>query len=372
VKKCLWAGTILLSISIPIRAWEISGKVTDRAGVPVAQAQVCVQGGANECTAASDQGVFTLTSTTAVRSLAAPLRDVTLEMAGGRLVLRSPRALDARLEWFTAGGRRLAAFPDLHLSAGINRVEAPAPSGSLVHFLRLSQGNLQVTWRAALGGITGSAFVPAGSAPLFKTSETNTPAVTASKTGFKSRTYWAQNSTKDPNAWIILAAESDDTTYQLPGTSYPATRMPPNQMTGSCKVTGCKFCYGGAQANNILGHSATGKGTWTFNQLYAPADGNYDVTWYYYCGMNDNNGDPDCGGIDSLKSAAGCRPGIFVINGQELPTVYQYRCFSTPWNILHKATFSLPLKAGNDNSIKIYSKSADVVNIDRIVIQDGR
>ena len=61
-----------------------------------------------------------------------------------------------------------------------------------------------------------------------------------------------------------------------------------------------------------------------------------------------------------------------MINGQELPTVYQFRCYSTAWTIVHTTTFSLPLKAGNDNSIKIYSKTADVVNIDRIVVEDGR
>jgi hypothetical protein len=137
-------------------------------------------------------------------------------------------------------------------------------------------------------------------------------------------------------------------------------------------VTMCAFCYGGGQANNILGHSATGKGTWTFNQMYAPADGYYDITWYYYCGMNDNNGDPDCAGNDTLKTSAGCRPGILIINGVELPTVYQWQCFATKWTLVHTRTLSLPLKAGNDNSIKIYSKTADVINIDRLVIPDGR
>jgi hypothetical protein len=374
VKKWFRAAPLILSFAgaPSIHSWQISGKVTDRTGVPVAQAQVCVQGGTSECTASSAQGEFSLTSSTAVRPGASVLRGIALEIRGGAIILEAARAADVLLEWFSARGARLAAYPALHLEAGPNRLDASVPDGAPVRFLRLTQGNLQVTWKVVLGGVGEGSFLSASPDPLFKTAEISTPAVTATKAGYKARTYYAQNSSQDPNAWIILAADGDDTTYALPGTSYPATRMPPNQMTGSCKVTACKFCYGGAQANNILGHSATGKGTWTFNQLYAPADGDYEITWYFYCGMNDNNGDKDCGGIDSMKTAAGCRPGILIVNGQELPTVYQWRCFSTPWTVVHERTFSLPLKAGNDNSIKIYSKTADVINIDRILIKDGR
>jgi hypothetical protein len=135
----------------------------------------------------------------------------------------------------------------------------------------------------------------------------------------------------------------------------------------------------GTQVNNLLGHKPGGEGQLQFNNIYAPSDGNYDITFYYYCGLNDTNGDGNCGGEPNkppYPQPPGCRPSFFVVNGTLLMSPvasgFQFPCFAGLWNIVHTFTFSLPLKAGMTNSIKIYSESADAPNFDRIVVADGK
>lgn len=365
---------LFLVTAVSTWAWQIGGKVTDIKGVAIGQAQVCAMSAPTNCVASGADGSFSLTGTGVdVNPTRPAASDFALDLGADKLYLRVPAALQAQLDWMDAAGRRLGGEA-VALSAGLNRVEAPAAqAGAGLRILRLRSGNLQVTWKT-VPGLGGAGFAAAGrpEAPLAKAAGLDMPGVIASKGGYQNRPYYAVDPNQDANAWILMAAVGDDTTYKLPGTSYPSVKMPPNVITGVAKKTGCGFCYGGGQANNILGHSATGRGTFTTNQIFAPADGNYDVTWSYYCGLNDNNGDPNCDGAPELKTPAGCRPGIFVINGNELPTVYQFQCFAGTWNVVHFATFSLPLKMGNANSIKIYSKTADVANIDRIIVKDGR
>jgi uncharacterized membrane protein len=152
------------------------------------------------------------------------------------------------------------------------------------------------------------------------------------------------------------------------GTMYPAGAIPPNVLAGRAVSINCADCPVGKKVAQLLGHAPQGRGTLQFNSISVPADGNYDVTWGYYCGKSDNNGDTTCGGQPHTPS--GCRPGIFVINGVQLPTVHQFQCFPGTWHELHSATFSVPLKAGM-NSLKIFSNSADCPDVDRIVVADG-
>jgi hypothetical protein len=376
---------VAMAARIMAGAWQISGKVTelhstatDNVAVPIEGAQVCEAGNPSNCAVSGAGGAFSL-SGTGVAALvdAAPLERLSLEISEGKLFLRAPETLRGRLEWFDAGSGRLEASADILLSQGANALANPAASSAGgVKLIRFSAGGLRAVWKTALlegFAYQGSASSPAIAAALAKTAAEPMPAVVASKAGFKSLKYYATDPAKDEMAWILLAAAADDTTYKEPGTSYPAAAVPPNEVTGRAHVGGGKgYAFGGAKVNNILGHSAAGNGSMTFKKIYAPADGNYDVTWSYFCGKDDNNGDKDCGGEADILTPSGCRPGILVINGVELPKVYQFKCFHEGWDVIHFVKFSLPLKAGNDNSIHIYSKTADVADLDRIIVGDGR
>src|SRR5437667_131581 len=63
------------------------------------------------------------------------------------------------------------------------------------------------------------------------------------------------------------------------------------------------WCFDGKEVRQLL----RGKGGLQFNNVSAPADGMYDVTWWYHCGNNDNFHDPTCRG--EPHTPAGCRPG---------------------------------------------------------------
>lgn len=369
----------VLAAAAMASAWQISGKVTElhstattNGAIPIAGAQVCEFGNPSNCASSGADGAFSLTGTgVAVRPSAAE-GGISFASAGGRIFLRSDAPAVARLEWFDAGSGRLLASEDLSL-AGAGAVTPPASIGSGLRMLRLRAGGAAAEARVLVfGGAAYSVLGEAVGAPLAKTAEAQ-PCVVAAKAGFKSRRYYAVDLVKDDIAWILLAPESDDTTYKEPGTSYAAMAVPPNEITGVAKPGGGRgYAYGGGKVNNLLGHAAAGKGTMTFKKIYAPADGNYDVTWSYYCGKDDNNGDKDCGGEKDILTPSGCRPGILVINGTELPKVYQFKCFHEGWDVIHFVKFPLPLKAGNDNSIHIYSKTADVADLDRIIVGDGR
>ena len=149
------------------------------------------------------------------------------------------------------------------------------------------------------------------------------------------------------------------------GTTYPASL---GTLAGRAVKVPCATCPSGFRVAQLLGHAPMGRGTDTFVGINAPKDGTYQTTWYYFCGKSDNNGDKTCGG--QPHTASGCRPGIFVVNGVQLPGVNQFQCFPGTWQETHIATFNVPLKAGS-NSLKIFSNSADCPDLDRIVVADG-
>jgi hypothetical protein len=154
----------------------------------------------------------------------------------------------------------------------------------------------------------------------------------------------------------------------------------PNQLIAPAVVNGCPnmgpncgapdtlmpeamCCSKGGEVRQLL----RGKGGLVFNKVAAPADGMYDVTWWYHCGKNDNFGDANCGG-EPNHPAAGCRPHILTVNGTRLPKVYEFHCFPGPWGQIHAVTTPLPLKAG-DNSIRVVATAGrDAADLDAIAI----
>jgi hypothetical protein len=135
----------------------------------------------------------------------------------------------------------------------------------------------------------------------------------------------------------------------------PAT--PPIKSGDSC-------CSGGKRVDWLV---SSGNGELQFNNVMVPSEGTYDVTWWYYCGKNDNFGDKNCGGqTNPPTTAAGCRPHQFLVNGTPLTGYYHFPCFGSTWQVVHVATVAMPLKAG-PNTIKLHPPGGrDSVNVDAI------
>jgi len=162
---------------------------------------------------------------------------------------------------------------------------------------------------------------------------------------------------------------------------YEAEAIPPNEKAPRSEVhvnpmTACKTLppmpgekcnAGGGEVTWIT----EGRMGWLqYNKVSAPADGMYDVTWWYHCGNNDHFGDRHCGGqTDPPTTASGCRPHQIVVNGTEMPGTYHWPCFPGPFSEIHAVTTPLPLKAGDANTIKVYPKSRDSADMDAIHIQ---
>jgi hypothetical protein len=105
----------------------------------------------------------------------------------------------------------------------------------------------------------------------------------------------------------------------------------------------------------------------TINNISAPADGMYDVTWWFHCGKNDNFGDANCGGVPHTPS--GCRPHVIIVNGARLPKIYEFPCFPGSWGEIHASTVQVPLKAGAMNSIQIFATPGrDASDMDAIAV----
>ena len=174
---------------------------------------------------------------------------------------------------------------------------------------------------------------------------------------------------------------------------YEAEAVPPNQLFGRAVISHCKVtcpstaamkpgdscCSGGGQVNWIVSGGTgpdpqppdgRGGGELRWNAISAPADGMYDVTWWYHCGNSDNFGDHNCGGqTDPPTTPAGCRPHQIIVNGTEMPGTYHFPCFAGSWGIIHAATTTLPLKAGATNWIHVYAtKPRDAADMDVLQI----
>ncbi len=162
---------------------------------------------------------------------------------------------------------------------------------------------------------------------------------------------------------------------------------------------GAQCASGGKVVNQILGRSPCQPPTSTtsnsqcqnkgggiqFNQVTVPADGTYDVTWWYHCGQDrpghaDVFGDTKCGGLNyNTGAGSGCRPHLIDVNGVPMSSVvdgktalyYQFPCYAVSWSILHGATTALPLKAGA-NTVYIHAPGAptlDAADFDALDVQ---
>jgi len=162
---------------------------------------------------------------------------------------------------------------------------------------------------------------------------------------------------------------------------------------------GAQCASGGKVVNQILGRSPCQPPTSTtsnsqcqdkgggiqFNQVTVPADGTYDVTWWYHCGEDrpghaDVFGDTNCGGLNyNTGAGSGCRPHLIDVNGVPMSAIvggktalyYQFPCYPVSWSILHGATTALPLKAGS-NTIYIHAPGAptlDAADFDALDVQ---
>jgi hypothetical protein len=119
----------------------------------------------------------------------------------------------------------------------------------------------------------------------------------------------------------------------------------------------------------VSANGAHAAGWMQFNQISAPADASYDVTFWYHCGLADVYGDTDCGGQKTTQpNQTGCRPHIFTVNGTVLPGGYHFPCFPGSWDTIYAATVSLPLTKGMNTIMVAPPPPRDAVDVDVIEI----
>jgi hypothetical protein len=208
----------------------------------------------------------------------------------------------------------------------------------------------------------------------------------------------AAGSSDEPASFFMrYEAESPSNTL-----TYPVERIA-TEGDAACPANGVKegatCASGGKVVAQILGRSPCDPPTSTtsynacenkgggvqFNDVTVPADGTYDVTWWYHCGPDkpghaDVYGDTNCGGLDyGTGAGSGCRPHLIDVNGAPMSSTvggkaalyYQFPCYPAPWSTLHGATTALPLKAGA-NTIYIHAPGAttlDAVDLDALDVQ---
>jgi len=159
---------------------------------------------------------------------------------------------------------------------------------------------------------------------------------------------------------------------------YEAEAIPPNEKAPMSTISHGAACTATPPQPGDMCESGGGEVNWItegrhgwlqYNQVFAPSDGKYDVTWWYHCGKNDNFGDVHCGGqTDPPTTPSGCRPHQIVVNGVEMWGTYHFPCFPGAWIEIHAATTILPLKAGM-NTVKVYPKQRDSADMDALQVQ---
>jgi hypothetical protein len=191
---------------------------------------------------------------------------------------------------------------------------------------------------------------------------------------------------------------------------YEAEAVPPNVLTYSATADltcfgsnltcptdgveeGANCCSGGGVITEIIGRAPcsgppgsdagytdcqdTGAGV-EFDDVTVPADGTYDVTWWYHCGEANTYGDTMCGGLH-YAVGTGCRPQLIDVNGvpmsatvdAQMALIYQFPCYVSAWSVVHGATTALPLKSGL-NIIYFHAPHAtnlDAADVDAIDVQ---
>src|SRR5437899_750145 len=92
-------AALAFAIALPIQALDISGNVFDKLENPVSGAKVCIKSDPTSCVTTDADGAFDLTKTIAVRNPGTGAGAFSLTYRRGSLIVRSPSAAAARLEW---------------------------------------------------------------------------------------------------------------------------------------------------------------------------------------------------------------------------------------------------------------------------------
>lgn len=200
-----------------------------------------------------------------------------------------------------------------------------------------------------------------------------------------------------PDFFVRYEAESPDNTLAYPVlqvSSVGLTACGPGEV-----VDGAACASGGQIVKRLLGRSpcvpadsATSHegcqnlgGGVKFNRVVVPVEGDYDVTWWYFCGagapgMANVFGDLRCGGLDyQTGEGTGCRSQLIDANDEplsalvdgELALYFHFPCYTTPWSTLHAATTAVPLHAGV-NTLYFHAPpnaGLDAVDLDAVDVQ---
>jgi hypothetical protein len=184
-----------------------------------------------------------------------------------------------------------------------------------------------------------------------------------------------------------VVTEGDVACPGVPGTSTDGVREGANCASAGHvinQILGRSPCTPPTSTTSYTNCGNDGGGI-TFHSVTVPADGIYDVTFWYHSGQltpgqADVFGDIHCGGLDyNTGPGSGCRPHVLYVNGVEMSTVvggqsavyYEFPAYPDSWSIVHGAVVALPLNAG-DNTIYIKApgfQTSDAADIDALDVQ---
>jgi hypothetical protein len=200
---------------------------------------------------------------------------------------------------------------------------------------------------------------------------------------------------ESPQNTLTFGVEGDTTEGDGPCAGTPGTSSDGVKEGANCASGSLGLVNGGYVVNQILGRSPCNPDTAnsdtdcgslgggiTFNGITVPADGTYDVTFWYHSGGSDTYGDSDCGGVNYGTASSGnqlCRPHMISVNGVQMSSIingqtalyYEFPAYASGWNVVHGAVTALPLKAGS-NTILIKAPgffTSDAADIDALDVQ---
>lgn len=204
---------------LPIHALDISGYVLDKLENPISGAKVCIKSDPTSCVTTGADGAFELAKTIAIRDRGTGPSAFSLTYRRGSLIVRSPAAVAARLEWLAPDGRRAFSASVVKLAAGSNSLSLPAglPHAGVV-ILRLSTGEQTLTWKAVLApGIAAPSEGASSASPrIASLAKAAAATLEISKTGYRTRTYEPAMETETDV--VLYLSQTSDVGVQLTGT----------------------------------------------------------------------------------------------------------------------------------------------------------
>lgn len=195
----------------PVSALDVSGNVLDKLGDPISGANVCIKSDQTSCVATNADGAFHLVKAVAIRNPGAGAFAFSLAYLRGSLIVRSPSAVLARVEWLSANGRHPWAASEVKLASGANTLAMPM---GLPHagpcILRISTPDQVLTWKAVLapGFASASGSASSGTPRIASLSKAAAATLEISKTGYRTRTYDPSGET-ETGAIIYLSQTTD-------------------------------------------------------------------------------------------------------------------------------------------------------------------